>query len=136
MRTTILFVLLLGMFFPTTTAYARSSIRLRILCYNIHHAEGVDRQLDVERIARVIRSVKPDLVALQEVDQNVKRTQVVDQPARLAKLTEMRVVFGANIELQGWTLRKRYPLAVSNHAAQESSLAQHRTRRTTRHHRS
>lgn len=81
--------------------HAAEPIRLRILCYNIHHAEGVDRKLDVERIASVIRSVKPDLVALQEVDQKVKRTQAVDQPAELAKLTKMQVVFGANIELQG-----------------------------------
>ena len=55
----------------------------------------------MERIARVIRSVEPDLVALQEVDQKVKRTQSIDQPKELAKLTKMQVVFGANIELQG-----------------------------------
>ena len=30
---------------------------LRVLSYNIHHAEGVDRNLDLERIARVILSV-------------------------------------------------------------------------------
>ncbi len=83
------------------TVDAAEPNRLRILSYNIHHAEGVDRKLDVERIAGVIRSVEPDLVALQEVDQKVKRTQVVDQPAELARLTKMHVVFGANIELQG-----------------------------------
>lgn len=82
-------------------AAAAEPIRLRILCYNIHHAEGVDRKLDLERIARVIRSVKPDLVILQEVDRKVKRTQSIDQPKELAKLTKMQVVFGANIELQG-----------------------------------
>ena len=80
---------------------AAEPIRLRVLSYNIHHAEGVDRKLDVERIARVIRSVKPDLVALQEVDKKVKRSEGIDQPAALARLTEMHVVFGANIELQG-----------------------------------
>ncbi len=41
------------------------------------------------------------MVALQEVDQKVQRTKGVDQPAELAKLTKMQVVFGANIELQG-----------------------------------
>ena len=88
-------------FISAAAPAAAEPIRLRVLCYNIHHAEGVDRKLDVERIASVIRSVAPDLVALQEVDQKVKRTQVVDQPAQLAKLTKMHVVFGANIELQG-----------------------------------
>ena len=76
-------------------------VRLRILCYNIHHAEGVDGKLDVPRIARVILSVKPDLVALQEMDQKTKRTQNVDQVAELARLTKMKSVFGANIDFQG-----------------------------------
>lgn len=80
---------------------AADPVRLRVLSYNIHHAEGVDGKLDLERIARVIQSVKPDVVALQEVDQNVQRTQSVDQPAELARLTKMHVAFGANIELQG-----------------------------------
>ena len=94
-------LLFLAITFTTISAGAGEPIRLRILSYNIHHAEGVDRKLDVERIAGVIRSVDPDLVALQEVDQRAKRTGGVDQPAELAKLTKMRVAFGANIELQG-----------------------------------
>ncbi|TWT60917.1 endonuclease/exonuclease/phosphatase family protein [Rubinisphaera italica] len=84
-----------------STCHSAEPIRLRVLSYNIHHAEGIDRKLDVERIASVILSVKPDIVALQEVDQKVKRTDSVDQPAELARLTEMNVIFGANIELQG-----------------------------------
>lgn len=82
-------------------ATAAEPFQLRVLSYNIHHCEGVDRKLDVQRIADVIRSVQPDIVALQEVDQNVKRSQSVDQPAQLAELTGMQVVFGANIPLQG-----------------------------------
>lgn len=42
---------------------AAEPVRLQVLSYNIHHAEGGDRQLDLERIARVIRCVEPDLVA-------------------------------------------------------------------------
>jgi endonuclease/exonuclease/phosphatase family metal-dependent hydrolase len=76
-------------------------LRLRVLSYNIHHCEGTDRRLDVERIANVIRAAEPDLVALQEVDQNVQRSQSVDQPAELGRRTKMHVVFGANIRLQG-----------------------------------
>ena len=62
---------------------------------------GVDRKLDVPRIARVIKSVKPDLVALQEVDNKAGRSGRVDQATELARLTGMRPVFGANIPLQG-----------------------------------
>lgn len=37
------------------TVEAAEPIRLRVLSYNIHHAEGVERKLDVDRIAQVIR---------------------------------------------------------------------------------
>ena len=83
------------------SAPAGNGTRLRVLSYNIHHGEGVDRKLDLERIAKVILSVEPDVVALQEVDQRATRSGSVDQPAELAKLTKMHVVFGGNIDLQG-----------------------------------
>lgn len=95
-RVAALLALLLGV-----TVEAAEPLQLRILSYNIHHGEGGDRKLDLERIARVIRLVEPDIVALQEVDKTVKRTQGVDQPAELARLTKLHVAFGANIELQG-----------------------------------
>lgn len=94
---------------------AGEPLRLRVLCYNIHHAEGVDRKLDLERISEVILSVKPDIVALQEVDQNATRSRSVDQPAELSRLTGMQVVFGANIPLQGGhygnAVLSRFPIA-------------------------
>jgi endonuclease/exonuclease/phosphatase family metal-dependent hydrolase len=74
----------------TESASSAEPVRLRVLSYNIHHAEGVDRKLDVERIAAVIQSVKPDLVALQEVDRNVKRTGGVDQPSAEPLATKRR----------------------------------------------
>lgn len=76
-------------------------LRFRVMTYNIHHGEGVDGRLDLERIAQVIRRAEPDLVALQEVDQHTRRTGQVDQPAELARLTGMNVVFGPNIPFQG-----------------------------------
>lgn len=72
-----------------------------VLSYNIHHAEGVDGKLDLERIARVIQSVKPDVVALQEVDKIVPRSGRIDQAAELGRLTGMRAVFGKTIDLDG-----------------------------------
>jgi endonuclease/exonuclease/phosphatase family metal-dependent hydrolase len=74
---------------------------LRVLTYNIHHGEGTDGKLDLARIAATIQEAEPDLVALQEVDQKVKRSGQVDQPAELAKLTGLHVVFGGNIPLEG-----------------------------------
>jgi len=74
---------------------------LRVLTYNIHHGEGIDGVLDLPRIARVVDSVDPDIVALQEVDQKTRRTGEVDQPAELGRLTKRDVVFGGNFRYQG-----------------------------------
>ena len=65
---------------------------LRILCYNIHHANPPSRPnfIDVEAIAKVIRDNTPDLVALQEVDVKTNRSgQALDQAAELARLSGM-----------------------------------------------
>lgn len=74
---------------------------VRVVTYNIHHGEGVDRKLDLKRIANVLLAVEPHVVALQEVDQGTRRAGGVDQPAELAKLTGMEVVFGRNIDYDG-----------------------------------
>lgn len=74
---------------------------IAVLSYNIHHGEGTDGRVDLARIAGVINSVAPDVVALQEVDRNVARTGDVDQLAQLARMTGMEFAFGANLDLQG-----------------------------------
>ncbi len=84
----------------TTTAFSGDPVRLRLLSYNIHHAEGVDGKLDLKRIAEVIIQSKADIVALQEVDQDVGRSGNVLQARELARLVGMNHVFGGNIKLQ------------------------------------
>ncbi|MEX0794313.1 MAG: endonuclease/exonuclease/phosphatase family protein, partial [Pirellulaceae bacterium] len=88
--------------------------QIRVLSYNIHHGRGMDDKVDLARLAKIIQSVRPDIVALQEVDRNVERSAQVDQPAELAKLTGMQVVFGGNIPLQGGdygnALLSRWPI--------------------------
>ncbi len=78
-----------------------SPTELRVLPYNIHHGAGIDGKLDLKRIAKVILSERPDLVALQEVDVNVKRSNSIDQARTLAELCNMKSAFGGNIKLQG-----------------------------------
>ena len=90
----------LGLLVLSRTGWSEESLRIRILCYNIHHAEGVDRKLDLNRIGKLIKTVNPDVVALQEVDQNVRRTRNVNQPKVLSEITGLDVVFGKNIPLQ------------------------------------
>jgi endonuclease/exonuclease/phosphatase family metal-dependent hydrolase len=73
----------------------------RVMTYNIHHGEGLDRKIDLERIAKLITEAKADIVGLQEVDRGCERTQKRDLPAELAQLTGMAVHFEKNIDFQG-----------------------------------
>jgi endonuclease/exonuclease/phosphatase family metal-dependent hydrolase len=94
-----LVVLVLGAL--ASVANAASNTTFRVMTYNIHHGEGLDGKLDLERIATVITNAGADLVGLQEVDRGVTRTQRRDLPAELAKLTGMAVVFSNNYSFQG-----------------------------------
>jgi endonuclease/exonuclease/phosphatase family metal-dependent hydrolase len=93
---------LLAVAFPSAaTAAEQTGGRLRVLCYNIHHGRGTDGNVDLERLANVISSVKPDLVALQEVDNRTQRTGRVDQTAKLAELTGLHGRFAHQIDYEG-----------------------------------
>ena len=74
---------------------------LRLITYNIHHAEGRDKVLDLDRIVAVIKAASPDIVCLQEVDRNLPRTQHLDFPALLAEKLGMSVTFSANYLFDG-----------------------------------
>jgi len=96
------------------------AVRIRVLAYNIKHGEGMDAQVDLERAARVIRSLNPDLVTLQEIDNQTTRTDGIDQAQRLGELTGMHAAFGDFMEYRGghygMALLSRYPLVdVTNH---------------------
>lgn len=82
-------------------ATATETGSLRVLCWNLHHGVGEDGKLDLERIAKVIREARPDLVALQEMDEKCGRSGNVDQPAELARLTGMTGLFGKAMDFQG-----------------------------------
>jgi endonuclease/exonuclease/phosphatase family metal-dependent hydrolase len=45
----------------------RASIDVRVATYNIHRSRGLDRRTRPERIAAVLATIDPDIVALQEV---------------------------------------------------------------------
>ncbi len=95
-------------------ATAAEPLQVRVLSYNIHHAEGTDGKLDLPRIAKIITSVEPDLVALQEIDFKTDRTGGVDQAAALAKRTGLHVASGDNIDYgngrYGNAILSRWPI--------------------------
>jgi endonuclease/exonuclease/phosphatase family metal-dependent hydrolase len=74
---------------------------LRVMSYNIHVGVGMDKKLDLQRIADVINHEHPDLVGLQEVDRGVKRTEGKDEIAELASMTHMNFAFAPNLDYQG-----------------------------------
>ena len=93
---------------PDGTSGEPEAEELRVLTYNLHHGEGVDGRLDLERLARVIRGSGADLVALQEVDRETARSAGVDQLQVLAELTGLHPYFAEFFPYQGG----RYGLAV------------------------
>ena len=84
---------------PPLTVFAKKT--LRVMTYNIHVGVGMDKKLDLQRIADVINGQRPDLVGLQEVDRNVKRTEGKDEIAELAAMTRMHFAFAPNLDYQG-----------------------------------
>lgn len=97
---------------------------LRVMTYNIHVGVGMDKKLDLQRIADVINHEHPDLVGLQEVDRGVKRTEGKDEIAELAKMTDMHQAFAHNLDFQGGqygvAILSRFPIGTIDHRKYEN----------------
>ena len=93
---------------------------LRVLSYNIKHGNGMDGKVDLSRSASLIKRLKPDLVALQEIDKSTERTGKTDQAMELGRMTGMHAEFGPFFDYQGGeygmaVLSKNKPSEVKNH---------------------
>lgn len=113
-------VVMIGMALSPASAVAQNDIVLRVLAYNIRHGAGIDDSVDLRRAAAVINRLRPDLVALQEIDSATTRTAGIDQAQRLGTLTNMNAVFGGFMEYRegqyGMALLSRYPIVeFTNH---------------------
>lgn len=101
------------------SSFAGARSKLRVMTYNIHVGVGMDKKMDLQRIADVINQEHPDLVGLQEVDRGVKRTQGVDEIAELARMTRMEYAFAHNLDYQGGqygvAILSRYPILKTDH---------------------
>lgn len=89
---------------------------LTVMTYNIHHGKGRDGRVSVKRICNVIQEGKPDLVALQEVDRGMTRSERLDQGRELADLLQMHHVAGHNWYLgegaYGNVFLSRWPVTI------------------------
>ena len=97
----VLGLLLIGTAGCRSASEQKASKPFRVMTYNIHHGEGLDKKVDLQRIADLVKSEQADIVALQEVDKGVQRTAQRDCPAELAQLTGMTCVFSNNYHFQG-----------------------------------
>ena len=78
---------------------------LKVMSYNVHYGVGMDKALDLARIAAVIEREAPDLVGLQEIGSKAMADE-------LARLTGMQAVFGpskGSDEAYGDAILSRYP---------------------------
>ncbi len=72
----------------------------RLLTYNVHRCVGVDRKLDVDRVAAVIAEHEPDVVCLQELDVGRARTGGVDQAHAIAERLAMSFRFHPAMQVE------------------------------------
>ena len=98
--------------------YSIKPHELRIMTYNIRNANGMDRITDYNRIAEVIKSADPSIVAIQELDSFTQRNKAFALK-EIADRTGYHYAFSAAISYAGGKygigiLSKEKPLSVYN----------------------
>ena len=74
---------------------------LRVATFNIRHGLGADRRIDLDRTAAAMTATAADLIALQEVDNNLPRSGRLDQARRLGQLTGLDAAFFPTLARRG-----------------------------------
>jgi endonuclease/exonuclease/phosphatase family metal-dependent hydrolase len=91
-----------------------ASQRLKIMTYNIHSCVGMNGRIGPDKIAQIIANLDPDIVALQEVDANRRRTHYTNQAKYLARKLNMEYQYFSIInrgsEKYGLAILGKYPL--------------------------
>ena len=116
----LLFCVLLG---KTESVFAQYGFpkRLRVASYNIRHGEGMDGKLDFRRISQSLERLRPDVIALQEVDSATTRIGGRYGLGEIADEMRYYATYGAAIDFQGGKygvgiLSRQRPLDVKRYA--------------------
>jgi endonuclease/exonuclease/phosphatase family metal-dependent hydrolase len=75
--------------------------RIRVVTYNIHKARGLDQRVKIERIARILRDIAADIIALQEVVNIEGRRREEHQARFIAEELGFQYQIGENRRLRG-----------------------------------
>lgn len=73
----------------------------RIMCYNVRNCRGEDDVLDYDRVAKVMKSVGAEVIAVQELDSATGRSKGTVALEELAKRLKMKSTYGAAIDYDG-----------------------------------
>lgn len=107
-------VALLAASAPGALTSAQESSDVRVVSYNIKHGRGNDDVVDLDRTARVLQALRPDIVGLQEVDDRATRSGGVAEARWLGEKLGMHHAFGSFMEFQGgaygMAILSRYPI--------------------------
>jgi endonuclease/exonuclease/phosphatase family metal-dependent hydrolase len=76
-------------------------VELRVATFNIQHGLCAGGEVDVVLLARTCRGLDVDVLALQEVDRHLERTDRLDIAAAIADECAMSCVFGPAIAIRG-----------------------------------
>lgn len=76
------------------------------MTFNIHHGKGIDKKLDLDRIAEVIKNSKADIIGLNEVDKHFsKRSLFKNQIGWLANQLKLEHAFCPAISINSKTFK-------------------------------
>lgn len=89
-------------------------VDIRILSYNIFHGEKTNGEIDMDVFASIISEHDPDLVALQEVDKGVSRSNYLDITQELSERTGLNGYFIKHRDYRegeyGQAILSKYPI--------------------------
>lgn len=91
-------------------------IDISVLTYNIRSCRGLDGIVSHHRIANVIADLDPDIIALQEVDVGLERSDLVDQAESIAVALSMSYHFHPSFQWKegeyGNVIMSKHPLTL------------------------
>ena len=74
---------------------------LTVATYNLHHCEGLDGIVDVDRAARALTGAGAEVVGFQEIDDGLTRSGKANQAAELGERLGLDIVFHPTLERGG-----------------------------------